>query len=153
MIQIMFKNSNNFRGQQHGNKYFTVWYGVYRSKTRTLTWAGGGHHPSVVLVAGELDPILLSSEGVMMGVLRQAEFPARSCGIPAGARLLIFSDGVFEIFRDKRQVWNLAGCIAYLAELGNQEGNLLDTLLDYVQRLRGSPHLDDDFSIIEACFH
>jgi serine phosphatase RsbU (regulator of sigma subunit) len=150
---VLAQLNEAFRGQQHGNKYFTIWYGVYHSTTRTLTWAGGGHHPSVVLVAGEPDPVLLTSEGVMMGVLRQAEFPARSCLIPAGARLLIFSDGVFEIFREKRQVWRLNDCIAYLALLGKQERNLMDALLDHVQCLRGSPHLDDDFSIIEARFH
>ena len=88
-----------------------------------------------------------------MGVLRQAEFPARSSPVPAGARLLIFSDGVFEIFREKRQMWNLSECIEYLTELGKEEGNLMDELLHHVERLRGSPHLNDDFSIIEAVFH
>jgi hypothetical protein len=29
----------------------------------------------------------------------------------------------------------------------------MDELLDHVYHLRGSPHLDDDFSIIEAKFH
>jgi sigma-B regulation protein RsbU (phosphoserine phosphatase) len=88
-----------------------------------------------------------------LGVLRQAEFPAQSCRMPAEARLLIFSDGVFEIFREKRQMWSLAECIAYLAELGKEGDNLMDELLNHVQRLRGSPHLNDDFSIIEAVFH
>jgi phosphoserine phosphatase RsbU/P len=89
----------------------------------------------------------------MMGVLRQAEFPAQSVQIAAEARLLIFSDGVFEIFREKRQMWSLAECIAYLSTIAQQEDNLMDKLLSYVQRLRGSPHLNDDFSIIEALFH
>jgi predicted ATPase len=141
-----------FRGQQHGNKYFTIWYGVYHSPTRTLTWAGGGHHPSIVLLPGEPQPIVLSSEGPMMGVLRQAEFPAQSCRMPAEARLLIFSDGVFEIFREKRQMWSLSECIEYLTELGKEERHLMDELLHHVERLRGSPHLNDDFSIIEAVF-
>jgi hypothetical protein len=30
---------------------------------------------------------------------------------------------------------------------------VMDQLLQHVQHLRGSPHLDDDFSIIEARFH
>lgn len=151
--QVLAQLNEAFRGQQHGNKYFTIWYGVYRSATRTLTWAGGGHPPSIVLVADEPDPLVLSSEGPMMGVLRGVEFPTQSCYIPVDARLLIFSDGVFEIFREKRELWNLADCMAYLAVLGKQEGNLMDKLLKHVQRLRGSPHLDDDFSIIEAHFH
>jgi predicted ATPase/energy-coupling factor transporter ATP-binding protein EcfA2 len=142
-----------FRGRQHGNKYFTIWYGVYHSPTRTLTWAGGGHHPSIVLLPGQPLPMVLPSEGPMMGVLRQAEFPAQSCPVPAGARLLIFSDGVFEIFREKRQMWSLSECIEYLTELGKEERHLMDELLHHVERLRGSPHLNDDFSIIEAMFH
>ena len=151
--QVLTQLNEAFRGQQHGNKYFTIWYGVYQSATRTLTWAGGGHHPSIVLVPGEPKPLVLSSEGLMMGVLRGVEFPAQSCHIPVDARLLIFSDGVFEIFREKREMWNLADCIAYLAVLDKQEGNLMDQLLTHVQLLRGSAHLDDDFSIIEAHFH
>ena len=89
----------------------------------------------------------------MMGVLRGVEFSAQSCHIPAGSRLLIFSDGVFEIFREGREMWNLAGCIAHLAVVGQREGSLMDELLNHVRHVRGSPHLDDDFSIIEARFH
>lgn len=150
--QVLTQLNEAFGGRQHGNKYFTIWYGVYQSTTRKLTWSGGGHHPAVLLIPGQPDPTILSSEGPMMGVIPQAEFPAQSCQIPAETRLLIFSDGVFEIFRDKRQMWNLADCIAYLAVLGREGGNLMEELLDHVQRLRGSPHLNDDFSIIEARF-
>jgi Stage II sporulation protein E (SpoIIE)/AAA ATPase domain len=117
-----------------------------------LVRTGGGHYRSVVLVPGEPDPRVLTSEGPMMGVLRKAEFPAQSCQIPEEARLLIFSDGVFEVFRDKRQMWNLRECIASLAVVGREGGNLMDELLNHVLRLRGSPHLNDDFSIIEARF-
>ena len=88
----------------------------------------------------------------MMGVLRGVEFPAQSCRIPVGARLLIFSDGVFEIFRDGCDEWNLDACIAHLVTLAEQHGSLMDELLDHVYHLRGSPRLDDDFSIIEARF-
>jgi serine phosphatase RsbU (regulator of sigma subunit) len=89
----------------------------------------------------------------MMGVLRGIDFPVQSCQVPTDVRLLIFSDGVFEIFRDGREVWNLADCIAHLAILSEREGSLMDELLNHVRHLRGSPCLDDDFSIIEARFH
>jgi predicted ATPase/energy-coupling factor transporter ATP-binding protein EcfA2 len=151
--QVLTRLNETFRGEQHGNRYFTIWYGVYDSVTRTLTWAGGGHHPSLVLLEGGLEPLVLASEGLMMGVLSSADFPAQSCHIPPGARLLIFSDGVFEIFREGRQVWNLHDCIAHLPLLAAGQGSLMDRLLQHIQQLRNSPHLDDDFSIIEAWFH
>ena len=150
--QVLAKLNNAFQGEQHGQRFFTIWYGVYHCASRTMTWAGGGHPPAIVLLPGEPNPLLLPSSGLMMGVLRGVEFPVQSCRIPAGARLLIFSDGVFEIFRDGRDAWNLDACIAHLVALAEQQGSLMEELLDHVYHLRGSPRLDDDFSIIEARF-
>ncbi len=150
--QVLAKLNNAFRGEQHGHRFFTIWYGVYNCATRTLTWAGGGHPPAIVLIPGETNPLLLPSSGMMMGVLRGQEYPAQSRQIPAGACLLIFSDGVFEIFRDGRDAWNLDACIAHLAASAVRQRSVMDDLLNHVYHLRGSPHLDDDFSIIEARF-
>jgi len=65
---------------------------------------------------------------------------------------LIFSDGVFEIFREERAAWNLDDCVAYLAAVGKRRESVIDELLNHVQHLRGSSRLDDDFSVIEALF-
>jgi hypothetical protein len=150
--QVLAKLNDAFRGEEHGRRFFSIWYGVYHCPNRTMTWAGGGHPPAVVLVPGEPNPLLLASSGLILGVFRGVGFPARSCRIPAGARLVIFSDGVFEIYRDGGPVWNLDACIAHLATLADRGENLMDQLLGHVYKLRGSPQLDDDFSIIEARF-
>jgi len=151
--QVLARLNDAFQGEQHGQRYFTIWYGVYHGASRTMTWAGGGHPPSVLLVPGEANPTRLPSGGLIMGVLPGVSFPAQSCPIPLGARLLIFSDGVFEIFQEGREVWNLDACVAHLADLAGRPESIMDELLDHVYHLRGSPSLDDDFSIIEARFH
>jgi serine phosphatase RsbU (regulator of sigma subunit) len=110
------------------------------------------HPPSIVLTPGESKPLLLPSAGLIMGVMGGVKYPAQSCRVPSGARLLIFSDGVFEIFRDGRATWNLNDCIDYLASLGQRQGSLIDDLLHHVRHLCGSPQLEDDFSVIEAQF-
>jgi predicted ATPase len=151
--QVLAKLNDVFQGEHHGERFFTIWYGVYHCASRTMTWSGGGHPPSIVLLPGEPNPLLLPSAGLIMGALRGADFPAQSCRIPVRARLLIFSDGVFEIFRDEGAVWNLDACIAHMAALAERPGSLMDELLEHVYQLRGSHRLDDDFSIIEAWFH
>jgi serine phosphatase RsbU (regulator of sigma subunit) len=151
--QVLAKLNDTFQGEHHGERFFTIWYGVYHCASRMMTWSGGGHPPSIVLLPGEPNPLLLPSTGLIMGALRGAAVPAQSCRIPADARLLIFSDGVFEIFRDEGAVWNLDACIAHMAALAERQGSLMDELLDHVCHLRGSARLDDDFSIIEALFH
>src|SRR6202011_261576 len=112
--QVLAKLNDAFQGEHHGNRFFTIWYGVYQCASRTMTWGGGGHPPSIVFLRGEPAPLLLPSTGPIMGVLPRVNFPARTCHLTPGARLLIFSDGVFELFRDEQAVWNLDACIAFL---------------------------------------
>jgi len=150
--QVLAKLNETFQGAQHGHKFFTIWYGVYQVSTRQLAYAAGGHPAAVVLSPGVPEPLLLPATGTVMGVARGFEFPVSSHTIPAGARLLIFSDGIFEIRREKKTVGNLRDCIASLAELGRRDANIMDGLLERARELRGSPQLDDDFSIIEARF-
>jgi sigma-B regulation protein RsbU (phosphoserine phosphatase) len=89
---------------------------------------------------------------MIIGFMSGQEYPAKSCEVAAGARLLIFSDGVFEILRDDQPVWDMDACIEYLARRDSRGGALLDELLAHVRTLHGSHELADDFSILEACF-
>ena len=150
--QVLAALNDAFPNDQHGYKFFTIWFGVYERSTGSLTWSGGGHHPSLLLTPGVSAPRLLPSDGMMMGVSRGLEFPAETCRIASDARLLIFSDGIFEILRDGQVVWTLDECIDYLAVQSSRGGTLMDELLAHVRKLRGSQELDDDFSIVEACF-
>jgi len=150
--QVLATLNDAFPGERHGQKYFTAWYGVYERSMGSLTWSGGGHHPSILLAPGAREPILLPSSGTMMGVISGLEYPAASCQVATDARLLIFSDGIFEIIRDRRVVWDLDACIEYLATQSLHGGALMDELLAHVRALRGSHELADDFSILEACF-
>lgn len=150
--QVLAKLNETFQGAQHGHKFFTIWYGVYQVSTRQLTYAAGGHPSAVVIVPGVVQPLLLPATGTVMGAVHGLAFPASSHTLPPGARLLVFSDGIFEIRREKQTMWDLQGCIACIGELGWHGGNIMDGLLDRARTLRGSPQLDDDLSIIEAQF-
>ena len=149
--QVLATLNDSFQGKQHGQKFFTIWYGVYCASTRLMTWSGGGHHPALLL-NNSTEAAHLSSSGPMMGILRGAKFPSTSCAIPLGASLLIFSDGVFEIRRKKQTLWDLPRCMGYLAATNHGAGNIMDNVLAHVRHLRGSQQLDDDFSFIEARF-
>jgi serine phosphatase RsbU (regulator of sigma subunit) len=150
--EVLARLNEKFQGHLHGGRFFTIWYGVYQSSTQVLHWSGGGHHPSLLFVPGSPAPMQLPSTGPMIGLMLGVTFPARSCHVPSGSRLLIFSDGVFEIMRDKRVVWDLPACISYLSTVSGQSGLLMDDLLAQARTLRGSQQLEDDFSIIEARF-
>jgi serine phosphatase RsbU (regulator of sigma subunit) len=87
-----------------------------------------------------------------MGAKPGAQFSAVTSQLPPDTRLVILSDGVFEIRRGGRAVWDLDACIAHVAALSERGESVMDGLLDRARELRGSPQLDDDFSVIEAHF-
>lgn len=144
--------NESFQAQHHGKKYFTIWYGVYQRSARSLAWTGGGHHPSVLLIPGQAEPRLLESGGPIMGCASGMEFPAERCTVPVLSRLLVFSDGIFEILREERLVWNLQGAIDFMTSQSSQESSIIDSLVAHARELRGAAQFDDDVSIIEILF-
>ncbi|PTY05063.1 hypothetical protein DB346_02310 [Verrucomicrobia bacterium LW23] len=155
--QVLAALNDAFQGSQHGYKFFTIWYGVYETSSRTLTWAGGGHHSSVILppeplnAAEKRQPLLLPSTGPLMGMMTGMTFTSSQVTVPRDARLFIFSDGVFEIRGiDSDTMWDIEGCIAYINQLDPGKGSAMDSLIAKARELRGSTQLEDDFSIIEA---
>ncbi|WP_211325418.1 SpoIIE family protein phosphatase [Roseimicrobium gellanilyticum] len=150
--EVLARLNEKFQGQHHGGRFFTIWYGVYQLSAQVLQWSGGGHHPSLLFAPGSPEPVQLPSTGPMMGLIPDVTFPAKSCGVPPGSRLLIFSDGVFEIMREQSMVWDLPACINYLSSISGRADLLMDELLAQARTLRGSLQLEDDFSIIEARF-
>jgi sigma-B regulation protein RsbU (phosphoserine phosphatase) len=129
--------------------YFTIWYGVYRASARELRYASGGHPPALLLAGEYAQP--LATEGAPIGCFDQAQFTSAGTAVPPGARLLVFSDGVFEIF--------LTGdCVQtfdeFLAQFADAEIFAMSPAarLKHAQRLRGAEILEDDFSLIEVRF-
>jgi sigma-B regulation protein RsbU (phosphoserine phosphatase) len=151
--EVLAALNDAFQGAQHGYKFFTIWYGVYHTGQRRLTYASGGHPSAMAVVPGEPEPLIFPATGPVMGIMPGTKFPAVSSAIAPGARLFIFSDGVFEVRRNRQMLWDLPGCIAHLAEHGQHEENVMDALLTQIRTLRGSAHLDDDFSFIDAHLH
>lgn len=66
-------------------------------------------------------------------------------------RLLIFSDGVFEIEKTDGSDWSFDEFLAFLTTTVTAD-DLMDHLLVHVRQLRGSDTLADDFSILELAF-
>ena len=150
--QVVASLNDHFQSSMHANKFFTIWYGVYRTDARELAWSGGGHHPSLLYQPGGGRIVELDSSGPLIGAANGMDFPAGVVEVELGARLLVFSDGAFEILRDGRLVWNYRDLLAYIETAMATEPALRTRLLGHVRALRGCDQLDDDYSVIEARF-
>lgn len=74
-------------------QFVTACYGLIHLDTLTLEYARGGHPHPVHLPAG--GPIRkLPSEGILLGVVPDGEFPAERTHLQPGDKLLLYTDGV-----------------------------------------------------------
>ena len=119
-----------------------------------MTYAGGGHPPALLLSGPqpqELSLTPLESQGPMIGMLPDEIFETQTIDLAPAARLLVFSDGVFEIDQPDGTMWRFEDFVASLRTIPAGQP-LMDRLLQHVRTMRGADQLSDDFSIVQAEF-
>lgn len=148
--QVLAAMNGAFQMQKHNNLFFTCWYGVYNARTGLLEHASAGHPPAVLISpAGSVE--MLRAPNTIIGAFPKMPFSSASAQIEPGSRLYVFSDGVYEVEGPDGSMWDLEGLAKFLAR-PEAPGEDLDGLHAFVCGMRGSPVLEDDFSIVRLEF-
>jgi phosphoserine phosphatase RsbU/P len=146
---VLARLNERFPMEHQNNMYFTIWYGVFNRRTRELAYASGGHPPAVLLGA-EATPQLLRTPGMIVGFMEEANYQTAHCLVPAGSRLILLSDGAYEIARPGTTV-TLEEFVAQL-ESGSATRGRLDDSIAWARQIHGGEKFDDDLSLVEITF-
>jgi phosphoserine phosphatase RsbU/P len=139
--QVMDRLSATFLMEQHDNRYFTIWYGVFSKKTRQLSYAVGGHPPALLMTgsnssAGEIKK--LECDGSPIGWNLGLPFDCNTVTLDPSAKIFIFSDGVYEIEKQSDgENWTFDEFLQFMAAVP-QDTNSMDSLLAHVRQLHAS---------------
>lgn len=147
--------NETFEMEVHGEKCFTIWYGVYDAKHRRLAWAGGGHPPALLFDPTSENPgspLLLESESPIIGMMPWPDWPTSQRDIAPGSRLFLYTDGAHEIHLADGREWTHAEFVQFLSQPTEPGESIMDRLFAHVKTLNGSDTLDDDFSVVEMVF-
>lgn len=150
--EVLAALNRAFPMEEHNNKFFTIWYGVYDTRTRRLRYAAGGHHPAVLLNGPKTAPLMLGSPNFLIGMLPDASYTTESATIPSGGRLYVFSDGTFEFTQPNGRMMDLASFVEMLSQLPVNDSERLDQLLEKTREMQGATGFNDDFSLVELEF-
>ena len=151
---VLRELNKTFQMNEAGDDYFTIWYGVYNSKTRELTYSTGGHPPAILVLPSEKNFEIkkLATEGISIGMLEDWPYDEESCIVPEGSSLFVFSDGAYEIEMEEGKYWSLEDFSLVLQEYKRTSKQSLENILKQVQKINHSPSLEDDFSLLENSF-
>ncbi|MFZ9963935.1 MAG: PP2C family protein-serine/threonine phosphatase [Terrimicrobiaceae bacterium] len=138
-----------FPMERQNGMYFTIWYGVYHSPSRTLRHGSGGHPPALLISGSESSR--LHAPGMIIGAMADSRFETQTCPVPEGATLLVLCDGCFEIQNPGGGVVAFEEFEIFMRQNG-QEPNGLGKLFAWVKKRQGGGRLMDDFSIVRIQF-
>lgn len=141
-----------FQMDQHGDMYFTMWYGVYNLVTRTIRFSSAGHHPAYLVSADRSGMTPLGTRGLMAGAVPDPQYQTAEAKVPKGACLYLFSDGVFEIVTSAGKQWRLDDLLPTLQAAPAPDQSDARRIYESVTAVARPGPLDDDFSVLSVTF-
>jgi sigma-B regulation protein RsbU (phosphoserine phosphatase) len=148
---VLTRLNDAFSMERQDGKYFTIWYGVFNRRERTLNCCSGGHPPAVLMSRnGEEHCVSAVGEpNFAVGMLDGVQFTSGRVEVPPRARLYVFSDGVYEIPKPDQTMGTRDELVDYLTASPSTP----DTVWEHVLQKAANRELPDDFSLLEVEFH
>lgn len=142
-----------FPMEKQDNMFFTIWYGVYERSSGRLDFSSGGHPPAIHLRPmpdGSQQATELSTPGgLAIGAFPGSDYGSASVFVAPGDRVLILSDGTFEVDGPDGRMLTFAEFTELAAsEAGRTPAGLHRT----IRQWNGAGPLPDDFSLLQVSF-
>ena len=149
---VLAKLNNAFPMERQNNMFFTIWYGVFQRSTGLLSYASGGH-PAAIHLRPAPDGLEVTSlgtpDGMVIGAMADMPFDGGSFQMKSGDKLLVISDGTYEIEDD-------TGATLTWAQLADKaracDGAIPQAVYDWLAGFQKDAPLPDDFSMMEFTF-
>ncbi|MFS8113865.1 SpoIIE family protein phosphatase [Rhizobium jaguaris] len=142
-----------FPMEKQNNMFFTIWYGVYQRSTGQLVFSSGGHPPAILLHEmpdGSVSTdLLIGSGGMAIGAIDDLDYDASTVLVQPGDRLLVLSDGTYEIGTDGSEPLTFQDILDFTRKPGGDEPA---AVLAWARAINGSETLPDDFSFLRVEF-
>jgi sigma-B regulation protein RsbU (phosphoserine phosphatase) len=148
--------NQTFQMTQRNDKFFTIWYGIYDRRQRTLTYSCAGHPPAILLSRNRQVGVIethLKTTGFPIGMFADAEYVNASCPVHSPSSLYVFSDGIYESEKSNGEMLGLFGFIEILKKFYQESKNDLDLILSNIQKDNSKSQFDDDLSILKIDFY
>jgi sigma-B regulation protein RsbU (phosphoserine phosphatase) len=150
--QVLSRLNDAFQMEKQGNKYFTIFYAVYRRRTRELAYGNAGHPAALLFTQGE-DPTaamrqLPCTDPVIGMMPPEMPFHTEVEQLGETARLLVYSDGVYEVEGPDGVMWTFPEFLEFVRGLPGTQP-YLEAIHREVRRRRDHDVLADDFSLLE----
>src|SRR5262249_16128344 len=112
---VIARLNDIFQMERQNGKYFTIFYGVYDPKRRALAYCNAAHPPGLLFSSPTPEGLRqLASTDPLVGMLPPGT-PFETRTVPVeGGRLLVYSDGAYEIEDPSGAMWTLEEFVQFV---------------------------------------
>lgn len=130
------------------SSFATALCGVFDARTGGLRLAAAGGPPALLLQAGGA-PRWIHAHGVPLGIAEGSAYPETTAVLESGDRLMMFTDGAFEIHNAVKEELGMDGLVRILQTLDYPRSALsLERLEEELLKYSNNIRLQDDLTII-----
>jgi sigma-B regulation protein RsbU (phosphoserine phosphatase) len=143
-------NTHLFRNTSE-DRYATLFYAVYNSKDKTLTYTNAGHLAPLLVCGGTNEVQLLDQGGTVVGLFENPGYTERTVEISPGSLLVVFSDGITEpenVYGEEFGIQRLKAEVLRQKDL--PVARLADDLISAAEQWAGTPDQADDMTVVIA---
>ena len=154
-VSVLSALNRSFQMDEHGDKVFSIWYGVFDRVSGIIHYASAGHPPALLISPGAEglpQVVWLKGKGLWVGATSADTFEGGSAVVAQDAELYVFSDGFFELSTPDGSMLGLEGFGDLVAKLSIAGDAELEGILGEVRRVHGSDCFEDDASILKIHF-
>lgn len=154
-VSVLAALNRSFQMDEHGEKVFSIWYGVYDRVSGIIRFAAAGHPPALLISPGRggiPEATWLKGKGLWIGATAAETFEGGSAIVAQDAELFVFSDGLYELSTREGTMIGLDEFGNLLVNLYRTGGAGLERVLTEVNRIHGSDQFEDDASILKVRF-
>jgi len=144
-----------FQMDEQDGHFLTVWYGVYQASTATLRYASAGAPPALAFHPAEDGSVSvdeLPTTSAPVGMFADTVFTSSSYVVRPGSRILLCSDGAYEIAIDTQSFCLFEDFAELAGRLAASANWSLDGLVKELIALTSTGAFEDDCSLIQLTF-
>src|SRR3712207_4513050 len=129
------------------NMFVTCFYCILDPKSGHLVYANAGHDLPYVRRGGDAEE--LRARGMPLGLMPGMGYEEREITLQAGESALFYSDGLVEAHDPKGEMFGFPRLGTLVAEHGEEEGSLVDFLLEELASFTGEGwEQEDDITLV-----
>lgn len=136
--------------ESQNNMFFTIWYGVYNTKQRNLTYSSAGSQPAVLIQSDMVQQ--LSTGGLIIGIDEDSRYKNEILSITPDSDIYIFSDGIYELQKEDGSMMSLSDFTNLLTQRTKAPEEKCVRFARRVEQLSKSGQFEDDVSLIHLHF-